>query len=321
MVLLIRELDWIKGEDKMEIVTRKESKVFKTPPKKSLSPWATARQKFVKNKLAMISFIFLIIVAVLSVLAPYITTADISRINIGDMGLKPSSEHWLGTDKSGRDVFTRLLYGGRISLLVGLSCTIFVIFIGTVVGSIAGYFGGAVDNLLMRFTDLVLNFPFLVFVIVINAILFGVGIVNSVWVLIGVISLLSWGGIARIVRSKILAEKENEYIIAAVSIGCSPAKVIIKHLLPNVLSTIIVQATITFATMIVIESALSYLGFGVPQEIPSWGNMLNSAREPDVLQFKLWIWVPPAIIITLTILSINFIGEGLKDALNPKSRR
>jgi peptide/nickel transport system permease protein len=305
----------------MEIVTRKEPKVFTTPPKKSLSPWALARQKFLKNKLAMISLIFLFIVAVLSVLAPYIMTADISRINIGEMGLKPSGEHWLGTDKSGRDVFTRLLYGGRISLLVGLSCTLFVIFIGTVIGSIAGYFGGAVDNLLMRFTDLVLNFPFLVFVIVINAILFGVGIVNSVWVLIGVISLLSWGGIARIVRSKILAEKENEYIIAAVSIGCSPAKVIIKHLLPNVLSTIIVQATITFATMIVIESALSYLGFGVPQEIPSWGNMLNSAREPDVLQFKLWIWVPPALIITLTILSINFIGEGLKDALNPKSRR
>jgi peptide/nickel transport system permease protein len=303
----------------MEVVTQKDTNLKTAPPKKSLSPWAIARKKFLKNKLGMISLTFLTMVGIISILAPYITTADITRINISEMGLKPSADHWLGTDKSGRDVFTRLLYGGRISLLVGLSCTFFVIVLGTIVGSIAGYFGGTVDNILMRFTDFVLNFPFLVFVIVINAILFGV--VSGVWVLIGVISLLSWGGIARIVRSKILAEKENEYIIAAVSIGCSPAKVIIKHLLPNVLSTIIVQATITFASMIVVEAALSYLGFGVPQEIPSWGNMLNSANEPDVLQFKLWIWVPPALIITMTILSINFIGEGLKDAFNPKSRR
>ncbi|WP_066071153.1 oligopeptide ABC transporter permease [Neobacillus soli] len=303
----------------MELVTQNEKNVMITPPKKSLSPWALARKKFVKNKMAMISSIFLLIVAVISFLAPYITTADITRINIGEMALEPSNKHWFGTDKAGRDVFTRLLYGGRISLLVGMSCTLFVILLGTFIGAVAGYFGGAVDSLLMRFTDFILNFPFLVFVIVLNAILFGK--VSGLWVLIGVISFLSWGGIARIVRSKILAEKENEYITAAIAIGCSPAKIIVKHLLPNVLSTIIVQATITFATMIVVESGLSYLGFGVPQEIPSWGNMLNSANEPDVLQFKLWIWVPPALIITITILSINFIGEGLKDAFNPKSRR
>ncbi|EKN65408.1 oligopeptide ABC transporter permease AppC [Neobacillus bataviensis LMG 21833] len=303
----------------MEIITQKKTKISTVPPQKSLSPWAIARKKFLKNKLALISLIFLIIVAVVSFLAPYITTADVTRINIGQMSLEPSSKHWLGTDKAGRDVFTRLLYGGRISLLVGMSCTLFVIVLGTLIGSISGYFGGAADSLLMRFTDFILNFPFLVFVIVLNAILFGK--VNGLWVLIGTISILSWGGIARIVRSKILAEKENEYITAAISIGCSPAKIIVKHLLPNILSTIIVQATITFATMIVAETGLSFLGFGVPQEIPSWGNMLNSANEPDVLQFKLWIWVPPALIITITILSINFIGEGLKDAFNPKSRR
>jgi peptide/nickel transport system permease protein len=303
----------------MEIVTQKNPNISTAPPKKSLSPWAIARKKFTKNKLAMTSLIFLVIVAIVSFLAPYITTADVTRINIGQMSLEPSGKHWLGTDKAGRDVFTRLLYGGRISLLVGMSCTLFVIVIGTIIGSISGYFGGAVDSLLMRFTDFILNFPFLVFVIVLNAILFGK--VNGLWVLIGTISILSWGGIARIVRSKILAEKENEYITAAISIGCSPAKIIVKHLLPNILSTIIVQATITFATMIVAETGLSFLGFGVPQEIPSWGNMLNSANEPDVLQFKLWIWVPPALVITITILSINFIGEGLKDAFNPKSRR
>ncbi|CAG9609177.1 oligopeptide ABC transporter permease [Pseudoneobacillus rhizosphaerae] len=302
----------------MQISTSPQTSV-QVKPMKSMSPWAIARRKFVKNKLAMISLFYLIIVAVVSFLAPYVTTIDITRINIGEMSLKPSSEHWLGTDKSGRDVFTRLLYGGRVSLLVGISCTFFVVVLGTIVGSIAGYFGGKIDNMMMRFTDFILNFPFLVFVIVLGTIFFGK--LNGLAVLIIVISALSWGGVARIVRSKILAEKENEYILAAVSIGCSPIKVIGKHLIPNVLSTIIVQSTLLFASMIVAESGLSYLGFGVPSEIPSWGNMLSFAREPDVLQGKPWIWVPPALIITLTILSINFVGEGLKDAFNPRSRR
>jgi peptide/nickel transport system permease protein len=302
----------------MQISTSPQTSV-QIKPVKSLSPWAIARRKFVKNKLAMTSLIFLIIVSVVSFLAPYITTMDISKIVISKMSLKPSAEHWLGTDKSGRDVFTRLLYGGRVSLLVGISCTFFVVLFGTLVGSVAGYFGGKIDNMLMRFTDFILNFPFLVFVIVLGTIFFGK--LNGLAVLIIVISVLSWGGVARIVRSKVLAEKENEYILAAVSIGCSPFKVIVKHLLPNVLSTIIVQSTLLFASMIVAESGLSYLGFGVPNEIPSWGNMLAFAREPDVLQGKPWIWIPPALAITLTILSINFVGEGLKDAFNPRSRR
>jgi peptide/nickel transport system permease protein len=302
----------------MEISTSTQTSV-QVKPVKSMSPFALARRKFLKNKLAMTSLIFLIIVSIVSYLAPYITTMDITKINIGQMSLSPSSEHWLGTDKSGRDVFTRLLYGGRVSLLVGISCTFFVVLFGTVVGSVAGYFGGRIDSMLMRFTDFVLNFPFLVFVIVLGAIFFGK--LNGLAILIIVISVLSWGGVARIVRSKVLAEKENEYILAAVSIGCSPLKVIIKHLLPNVVSTIIVQSTLLFAGMIVAESGLSYLGFGVPSEIPSWGNMLSFAREPDVLQGKPWIWIPPALAITLTILAINFVGEGLKDAFNPRSRR
>lgn len=293
-------------------------------PERSLSPWQIARRKFVRNKLAMISSFFILLVTLMSLSAPFLAPVlsplpDISKVNIGAMNIEPNSEHLLGTDKSGRDVLTRLFYGGRISLLVGFSATLIVITFGTVIGALAGFFGGFIDSILMRFTDFVLNFPFLVFVIVLNTILYG--IVDGLWVLIMVIGALSWGGVARLVRSKVLAEKENEYILAALSIGCSPFKVITKHLLPNVISTIIVQGTLIFATMIVIESALSYLGFGVPQATPSWGNMLSSANEPDVLQGKPWIWMPPAIIITLTILSINFIGEGLKDALNPKSLR
>lgn len=305
----------------MEVVHNKDPQTQSptTKPPKSLSPWAMARRKFMRNKLAMISLIYLIFLSIISALAPIITTADVTLVNIGQMKLPPSSEHWFGTDTSGRDVFTRLLYGGRVSLFVGITCTTLILFIGTLVGSIAGYFGGTVDNLLMRFTDFMLNFPFLVFVIVLNAILFG--IVSGLWVLIGVLSILGWGGVARLVRSKILAEKENEYILAAISIGCKPSKVIMKHLLPNVLTTVIVQATILFAGMIVAESGLSYLGFGVPQEVPSWGNMLSASQQPEVLQDMPWVWIPPALILILTILSINFIGEGIKEALNPKSFR
>lgn len=288
-------------------------------PRKNMSPWAIARRKFARNKLAMVSLIFLLTVIILSFLAPFITTADVSKIDIPNKNLPPSSEHWFGTDNAGRDVFTRLLYGGRISLLVGISCTLIVTLFGTFIGAVAGYFGGKVDSILMRFTDFILNFPFLIFVVVLNTILFGH--VDGVGVLIIVISILSWGGFARLVRSKVLAEKENEYILAAVSIGTHPAKVIVKHLLPNILSTIIVQMTIAFAGLIVAESGLSYLGFGVPDATPSWGNMLKASQKADVLQNMPWIWAPPGIVLVLTILSINFIGEGIKDALNPKSFR
>ena len=304
----------------MEIVTKKDVQPevnMKAP--KNLSPWAIARKKFVKNKLAMISLVFMIVITLLSIFAPLLTKADITRIDYMAMNAAPSSEHWFGTDTNGRDVFARTLYGGRTSLLIGVACTTLVILIGTLIGSIAGYYGGKVDQFLMRFTDFVLNFPLIVFVVVLNTIL--IGKISGVWTLILVVSFLSWGSTARLVRSKVLAEKENEYVLSAVSIGCSPFKIIFKHLLPNVFSTIVVQASLQMAILIVFESAISFIGFGVPADTPSWGNMLTEARESDVLQNKPWMWVPPGLAITFTILAINFIGEGLKDALNPKSLR
>ncbi|MDO6850780.1 ABC transporter permease [Priestia megaterium] len=304
----------------MEIVTKKDVQPevnMKAP--KNLSPWAIARKKFVKNKLAMISLAFIIVITLLAIFAPLLTKADITRIDYMAMNAAPSSEHWFGTDTNGRDVFARTLYGGRTSLLIGVACTTLVILIGTLIGSIAGYYGGKVDQFLMRFTDFVLNFPLIVFVVVLNTIL--IGKISGVWTLILVVSFLSWGSTARLVRSKVLAEKENEYVLSAVSIGCSPFKIIFKHLLPNVFSTIVVQASLQMAILIVFESAISFIGFGVPADTPSWGNMLTEARESDVLQNKPWMWVPPGLAITFTILAINFIGEGLKDALNPKSLR
>ncbi|MED3879151.1 oligopeptide ABC transporter permease [Priestia megaterium] len=304
----------------MEIVTKKDVQPeVNMKALKNLSPWAIARKKFVKNKLAMISLVFMIVITLLAIFAPLLTKADITRIDYMAMNAAPSSEHWFGTDTNGRDVFARTLYGGRTSLLIGVACTTLVILIGTLIGSIAGYYGGKVDQFLMRFTDFVLNFPLIVFVVVLNTIL--IGKISGVWTLILVVSFLSWGSTARLVRSKVLAEKENEYVLSAVSIGCSPFKIIFKHLLPNVFSTIVVQASLQMAILIVFESAISFIGFGVPADTPSWGNMLTEARESDVLQNKPWMWVPPGLAITFTILAINFIGEGLKDALNPKSLR
>ncbi|UII57011.1 ABC transporter permease [Cytobacillus spongiae] len=305
----------------MEPVTQTNttSVVEKPKPPKSQSPWALARRKFFKNKIAMASLLFLITITFMSIFAEPLTmpVEETAKINLTQIGKEPSSDHFLGTDKSGRDVFARTLHGGKTSLMLAFSITISVITLGTIVGAVAGFFGGWVDNALMRFTDFIMNFPFLLFVIVLQSIF----LESSTGTLIFVISVLSWTGTARIVRSKVMAEKENEYIMSAISIGCSSTKTIVRHLLPNVMSTIIVQATITLAAMIVAETGLSFLGFGVPMNIPTWGNMLQDARSPDVLTSKWWIWIPPATVLTMTILSINFIGEGLKDAFNPKSNR
>lgn len=279
---------------------------------KSKSPFKIALSKFIHNKIAMLSIIFLLIITIVSIIAPLIAPFPVNQQDLLNIKGEMTAQNILGTDSGGRDNFSRLLYAGRISLSIGIT-----------VGVISGYFGGIVDTLLMRITEFVMLFPFLIFAIVLNAAL-GDKIKNpygSAIILVLVIIVLSWGGIARLVRGKVLQEKENEYFLAAKSIGTPTYKVILKHLLPNILSVVIVQATLLFAGMIVVESGLSFLGFGISKAIPSWGNMLSDAQEGDVISGKPWIWMPPAIMITLTILSINFVGEGLKDAFNPRGRR
>lgn len=286
----------------------------------SQSPWALARRRFFKNKVAVTSSVILLVIIIACAFAQQITGMTMKEtgvIKMTQISKEPSSEFILGTDKSGREIYPRLLFAGQTSLKIAFSITLIVITIGTIVGAIAGYNGGIIDNLLMRFTDFIMVFPFIVLVIVVKSIFTESGVAT----LIFVIGFLSWTSTARIVRSKIMSEKENEYVLAAVSIGCRPFKVIAKHVLPNVLSTIIVQASLLLATMIVVETGLSYLGFGVPIEIPTWGNMVQAAKSPDVLNSKWWIWIPPAAVLTLTILCINFIGEGLKDAFNPKTAK
>ncbi|WP_274315582.1 oligopeptide ABC transporter permease [Staphylococcus hyicus] len=290
---------------------------------KNRSPLAIARQKFVKNKPAMAASIILMIIFVISLIAPLIAPFDPNLQNLVVIKGDISAQHLLGTDSGGRDILSRLLYSGRVSLLFGLVTTIGLMIIGVLIGMISGYYGGWVDTILMRFTEFVMLFPFIPFAVVLNATFSG-KIENqygSAFVLAAVLIALSWVGVARIVRGKVMQEKENEYFLAAQSIGTPVIKILFKHLLPNILSVIIVQATLLFAVQIVAEAGLSFLGFGIDKTVPTWGNMLSDAQEGDILRGKPWIWMPPALAITTTILCINFIGEGLKDALNPKSRR
>ncbi|WP_042350520.1 oligopeptide ABC transporter permease [Bacillus massiliigorillae] len=283
------------------------------------SPWSIARQKFTRNIIAMSSMIIFVFIVGISLFAEPLSKplVETEEIHLEQMSQAPSAHYILGTDQSGREVWPRLLHAGHTSLNIAFSITLLAITIGTIIGAIAGYYGGMVDYLLMRFTDFVMVFPFIVLVIVVKSIFVDTGIGTFILV----VGLLSWTGTARVVRSKVMAEKENEYVMSAISIGCGSLNVIIKHILPNILSTIIVKATLLVATMIVAETGLSYLGFGVPMNIPTWGNMVQEARSPDVLANKWWIWMPPAVMLTLTILCINFIGEGLKDAFNPKSSK
>lgn len=272
-------------------------------------------KKFLKNKLAVIGFSILTIFVLASIFAPLITSFDRDSIDLMNIESAPNSLHILGTDELGRDVFTRLLYGGRVSLGVALCATVIQLLIGVSLGCISGFYGKLVDNVIMRGVDIVMCFPFFVIAITIAA-LFGA----SVWNIILIIGCLQWTGVARIVRSKILSLKQNEFIEAARAMGLSNFEIITKHLLPNVLSPIIVNATLNVATGILMEAGISFLGLGVKQPQPSWGNMLSAAQSMRVLQYEWWLWIPAGLFVFLSVLCINFVGDGLRDALDPKMK-
>lgn len=269
--------------------------------------------KFKKNKLALFGSLILIILIIFSLLASFITKVDINKVDLSNISSPPSGEHILGTDEMGRDIFSRLIYGGRVSLLVGVMATFIQVTIGVTLGAIAGYFGGAVDFIIMRIVDIFMCFPFFVIAITLAALLG-----PSVWNVILIIGVLSWTSIARIVRAEILSIREMEYIEASKAIGLNWNEIIIRHIIPNVIPSILVTSTLAIAGGILTESALSFLGLGVKLPKPSWGNMLSSAQKMSTLKNQWWQWVPPGLSVLLTVLSINFIGDGLRDALDPK---
>lgn len=282
--------------------------------RKGKSPFQLAYRRFVKNRMAVVGLILLTIIVLISVFAPLLTSHDPLDSDMYNIEAPPSDEHILGTDDMGRDVYARLLYGGRISLLIGLLTMIFTVLIGAVLGAIAGYYGKWIDTLIMRFTDIMLTFPFLLFVLFLISVLEE----TSVTVLIVALALTSWPTTARIVRGVFLSLREQEFVLSARAIGGSDSRLIFRHMIPNALAPIIVNATLLMAVTISAESALSFLGFGVPQPTPTWGNMLTNAMNIRVLSDQPWLWIPPGVMIVLAVLAINFIGDGLRDAFDTK---
>jgi peptide/nickel transport system permease protein len=284
-----------------------------------LSPRQLAWRRFRHHKLAMGSLLILVLLGLLCALAPLFTQHGYAYVPQGISSLTlrlkgPSGAHLLGTDTIGRDQWTRVLYGGRISLMVGLGVALSATIVGTVVGAVSGYFGGRLDNFLMRITDLFLGMPLLVILILASKALGG-----SVIDIVFTLSIFFWMPIARIVRGLFLSLKEKEYVDAARAMGASNFRIMFRHILPNCTGPIIVNATLSVAGAILTESVLSFLGFGVHPPVPTWGNLLDSGRRLATL--APWLVWFPGLAILITVLCINFVGDGLRDALDPTQRR
>lgn len=267
-------------------------------------------RRFLKHKPAVIGSVVFATLVLLAVLAPLIAPFDPTVIT-PDFEAAPNGVYWLGTDEVGRDVFSRLLYGSRISLFVGVSSVAIYVMIGTTLGLIAGYFGGKIDSVIMRITEIFQSFPsFMVILVLVSIIGPGVGTITLV------LGFLNWPGLCRIVRGDVLSIKSSEYIQAAISIGYSTPHILFRETLPNVLSSIFVNATFGVASAILTESSLSFLGMGIQPPTSSWGNTLSQAQSLTVLSSQPWLWIPAGIMILLAVLSINFIGDGLRDAFD-----
>ncbi|MBC8449993.1 MAG: ABC transporter permease [Chloroflexi bacterium] len=270
-------------------------------------------RRFRRHKLAMFGLIMLSLLVVSAVFAPWLSRFSYQQLDLANRYSPPSATHWMGSDGTGRDIWARLLHGGRVSLSVGLVAVSISTGIGIILGGLAGYLRGGVDAAIMRLTDMVMCFPPLIVIIVLVAAL-GPSIYNTM----AAIGLLAWPGIARLVRGSFLSLRETEFVQAARSIGASPARIIFKHILPNALGPVIVAATLGVASAILMEAGLSFLGLGVPPPTPSWGNMLNQAQNLILVQGMPWLWIPAGLAIILSVLSINFVGDGLRDAFDPR---
>ena len=282
----------------------------------TLTPGKLIWRRFKRNKIAMVSLVILLIMVILAILAPVLATHGRDAISLGLKEKPPTEINWLGTDALGRDVYTRLLYGGRISLTVGIVATSIQLLIGIIMGSLAGYYGRFVDTVIMRITDMVLSFPFLPLAIAMAAIM-GPSIYNTMLI----IGLLSWTSTCRIIRGQFLSIKQTEYVEAARALGLSRFTIIRKHMLPNAMAPLLINATLAMASAILIEAALSFLGLGVQAPTPSWGNMLEAARNMRYIMNCPWLWLPPGLAIFLAVLSINLVGDGLRDAFDPRLKR
>ena len=263
-------------------------------------------KKIIKNSMSLAGLIIITIIGALAIFASYLSPFDPNYIDINAILLSPDGTHWMGTDALGRDVFSRMLYGAQISLLVGIVAVGISTFIGIILGSLAGYYRGVTDTIIMRLVDVMLSIPSFFLILAVIAFL-----TPSIWNIMIVIGLTSWMGVTRLVRAEFLSLKERDFVLAAQTLGASDLRIILTHLLPNSLGPIIVSTVLGVASAVLIESGLSFLGLGVQAPTASWGNILTDGKE--YIQFAWWLSLFPGLAILITVLGYNLLGEGLRD--------
>ncbi|MCB0046605.1 MAG: ABC transporter permease [Caldilineaceae bacterium] len=279
-------------------------------------------RRFRRHRMAVAGVIVLSLLIFGAVAVSFISPYDPEKSSMRERREPPSLAHPMGTDTLGRDMFTRLMYGGRISLTVGLLATVVGVTIGTLVGALAGFYGGMTDNLLMRLTDLFISLPRIFMLIIMSLLMRSLDVpflqaYGGVGGIVFILGILSWTGVARLVRGQFLGLKEKEFVEAARTLGIGNLRIVFRHVLPNAATPIIVAATLLVAGSIISESGLSFLGFGVQPPTPTWGNMLSSAQD-EMRKGNWWMAFFPGLMIFLTVISINYIGDGLRDALDPR---
>ena len=281
-------------------------------PKSSLAK--RSLQKFTSNKLAMFGLIIVLLMTLASIFAPLLATHDPNAIDMTKLNQAPGNGNIFGTDSTGRDLYSRLLYGGRISIMIGVLSALTTSIIGTIFGLVAGYYGGLVDKLLIRLSEILQSFPLIILVMVLVTIL-GPSVGNMILVF----TLVGWMTVFRIVRNEVLRLREETYVAVNKAFGIKDFKIIFSDILPNTISPIIVATTINIAYFILQETGLSFLGLGVPTNVPTWGTIINAAKSITVIQMYKWQWIIPGLVISLFVMSVNFLGDGLRDALDPRN--
>ncbi|MGG4454808.1 oligopeptide ABC transporter permease [Brevibacillus porteri] len=287
------------------------------------SLWHEAFLRLKKKQLAMFGLVFLLVMAVACFIGPFFSPYASGKINTAMINKPPSFSHWLGTDSLGRDILTRLMQAGRISLTVGIASMVLSVSIGTLLGALAGFYRGWVDQVIMRVADVLMTIPGLPLLFIMGAVLSEWKIPTDyrIYIVMVMLSLIGWPGLARMVRSQMLTLRESEFMQAAEVLGLRDRRKLFFHLLPNLTPLLIVVATLNVGGAILSESVLSYFGLGVVPPTPTWGNMMDAANTLIDFQKRPWLWVPPGIAIFATVISINLLGDGLRDALDPKQRR
>ena len=278
------------------------------------SLWEDALYRLKQNKLAMFGLFYLMFIIVICFLTPWIAPYGYEEQNLRLGAVPPNTEHWLGTDTFGRDMMTRILYGGRLSLLVGFIATAVALVIGVTYGAIAGYAGGKIDNAMMRLVDIFYALPYMIFIILLMVV-FG----RNLLLLFLAIGAVEWLVMARIVRGQIQSLRQQEYVEAAMSLGLSPLAIIARHLIPNALGPVIVYTTLTIPNVMLLEAFLSFLGLGIQPPQSSWGVLISYGVE--TMEEYPWLLIFPGLALTMTLFALNFLGDGLRDALDPKASR